>query len=121
MMNMVAKKPNETINPTAASVASLRFDCTSCSNVFIFHTSHIFLISISDYAKKIYTTLNRFPQLVRVVIHTFNKLGKNNEYTTVTSNDLVYRRKIGGSGLVILRLYRLGVVFKKVKMTPLGI
>ncbi|EPR27775.1 hypothetical protein I656_02604 [Geobacillus sp. WSUCF1] len=35
MMNMVAKKPNDTMNPTAESTASFRWLCTSFSNTFI--------------------------------------------------------------------------------------
>lgn len=61
MMNMVAKKPNETINPTADSVASLVFACTSCSKVFISIPPSLFLNSISDSYRKIYKMIHYFP------------------------------------------------------------
>ena len=38
IMNMVAKKPKDTIKPTPESIRSLRLDWTSFSNVFISHS-----------------------------------------------------------------------------------
>ena len=55
IMNIIAKKPNEAINPIAESATSSVFDWTSNSNLLICQPPPISVNSIKHYQLKIYT------------------------------------------------------------------